>query len=330
MFGEVQNYFYHSFPRRREDVDPVEKGLEILRSLVELGLVLAPETRHWRQPNLDGTFRERHTVERRISFTELSPRQLRKHAKRFGPFALEFKIEDLRHMGALPVFYVPQSISTDTGASAVGLSFVFQIYDCQYAIGELIKLRTALQQVTAGQITLQNIDQNQVVVSSYVISTAALRDVLSYLQFRTSPFEMMSGTLEGLFNLFCPTEPTKDRALIYYREREWRLIGNIARSGGQSYTNKIEEKDAKKRLIDIDRNFWTATISSGSRQFRRVDDAFAFRQFEGVHIFNKINRIIVPSIAVKRARAIIEDANLRANVVSSRTFHLHSLFERCA
>jgi hypothetical protein len=328
MFGKVENYFYHSFPRRREGVDPVEKGLEILRSIVELGFVLAPETRHWRQPNLDGTFREHHTIERRISFTELSPRQLRKHAKRFGPFALEFKIEDLRDMGALPVFYVPQSISTAVGASAIGLSFVFQIYDCQYTINELFKLRSAVQQVTADQLTLQNVDQNQAVVSSYIISTAALRDVLSYLQFRTSPFEMMSGTLEGLFNLFCPTEPTTDRTLIYYREREWRLIGNIARSDGHSYTKRIEEEDAKRRLMDIDNKFWTATISSGSREFRRVDDALAFRLYEGGHIFNKINRVIVPPGAVKRARAIIEDANLRANVVSSRTLHLRSLFGR--
>ena len=159
----------------------------------------------------DGTFRHHYTVERRISFTELPTRGLRKHSKVFGPFALEFEVEALRHMA-------------------------------------------------------------------------------------------------------------------YYREREWRLIGNTARDG-VIYTKKIEQDEAKNRIIEIDPEFWKRSISGGSYKFRRVDEALVLPSFENSHIANKISRVIAPQRAVRRAQQILEAANFRTKVISTRTAYFRSLFE---
>lgn len=325
MFRATPSYFYHSFPRRRDGVDPVERGLQILHSIADFGFVLAPEIRHWKQPNSDGTLREHHSVERRISFTQLTPRQLRKHSKRFGPFALEFEVQELRHLGGLPVFYIPQTITSDAGASSLALTFVFQLYDCQFTMNNLHKL-SSIASSGNDLIPLCNIGDDGNVINSYRVPSATLRDVISFIQFRTSPFHLMAGTLDGVSNLFCSTDdPTDDKLLAFYREREWRIIGNVARNG-IVYTRNINQTE-KDKLTEIDPEYWNRTISGGSHSFRRVDEILILPSFEGNHIVHRIRRIIVPPRAVRKAKEIFESANLAVKVVSSRQVCFQSLFD---
>ncbi|MGH7434236.1 MAG: hypothetical protein ACRENE_01010, partial [Polyangiaceae bacterium] len=91
----------------------ITRGIRMLRAMRSIGLVLAPEHITWRQPLVDGTERLTELVQVRACFTELSRRELREHARRFGPFSLEFEIETLRQLGALPVIYVPQTLPDD-------------------------------------------------------------------------------------------------------------------------------------------------------------------------------------------------------------------------
>ena len=102
--------FYHSFPRVRPGESrerSIKVGLQILRAIQQLGLVLAPEVVIWKQPLENGEERTVPTRQRRISFTELSRSEVEEHAKRFGPFSLEFRVDTLRRLGALPVIYTP-------------------------------------------------------------------------------------------------------------------------------------------------------------------------------------------------------------------------------
>jgi hypothetical protein len=107
---ELERYFYHSFPRRRKDQrGEVQKGLKILELIRDFGLLLTPERTAWEYPHADGSPpRRMEMVQRRVCFTELSPRELSRHAKEFGHFALEFEVDTLKSLHALPVFYIPR------------------------------------------------------------------------------------------------------------------------------------------------------------------------------------------------------------------------------
>ena len=128
-------YFYHSFPRPRDGEDTIDRGLKILECLANVGIILAPEIVEWNQPLSNGNFRKHYTVQQRICFTEISPYELRAHGKKFGPFAIEWEINSLRQLGAIPVFYIPQALNNaPAGLSAGGISLVVQMFDCQYTM----------------------------------------------------------------------------------------------------------------------------------------------------------------------------------------------------
>lgn len=123
----VEKHFYHSFPRVRTGesrAQVIQVGLETLKSIQQIGLVLAPETVVWRQCLENGQDRTITVGQRRICFTELSRDQVQQHAERFGPFSLEFRIDTLRQLGALPVIYVPQRLKMDRRLSTAGETIV--------------------------------------------------------------------------------------------------------------------------------------------------------------------------------------------------------------
>jgi hypothetical protein len=100
--------FYHNFPRIRLWYDRqkiLKDGLKILKSIHTIGLILAPELVEWKQVLIDENTRSTIVRQNRISFTELSSDEIGEHGKKFGPFSLEFEIETLRRLGALPVIY---------------------------------------------------------------------------------------------------------------------------------------------------------------------------------------------------------------------------------
>src|SRR3990172_2372166 len=102
----MQRFVYHSFPRRfAGKSDEVAKGLEVLRLVKRLGLLLTPEITEWTELLSDGTSSHPwNLAQKRCCFTDLAPFELLEHSKYFGSFALEFEPAVLRRLGAVPVF----------------------------------------------------------------------------------------------------------------------------------------------------------------------------------------------------------------------------------
>ena len=135
-----ERFFYHSFPRpRRAVANQIEKGLKILHSLCRNGLLLVPERVSWTDPTGTRPGDKVHAFQRRISFTELAPCELREHAQTFGPFALEYRIDDLRRLGVLPVIYVPDSTSPDPSLDWSGVSLLARLADAAQIISGLVE-----------------------------------------------------------------------------------------------------------------------------------------------------------------------------------------------
>jgi hypothetical protein len=98
--------------------------MQILAAIRDIGLVLTPQCIEYVQPSTNGLSRILPVLQSRVCFTELSPNELPGHAEKFGRFGLEFEIDKVRRLGAMPVFYVPQPTSYEPDGSHVGSALV--------------------------------------------------------------------------------------------------------------------------------------------------------------------------------------------------------------
>jgi len=317
-------HFYHSFPRVRPGEDRqhvIQIGMEILKAIRQIGLVLAPEVLTWKQSLANGEYRTITIRQRRMCFTELARSEVPEHGKKFGPYALELGIDALRRLGALPVMYIPQHLKDDRQLSTVGATVVAELADIKYTIGQLHQLSQLadpsylLNTVAKGSATsvaedcvlnLQNTDSAKNVVATYQVPLTTIKDILSYIGYRNAPFDLMIGVLSFVQSLFYPTDDQiHDSLLEYYRQREWRLVSGLV-VGGTNQSRLLTETE-KQTLVSLDARFWTKEISDDRESFRRIDDAMVIQEFEGKHITDVISRVIVPPEAAEEATATFGD-----------------------
>jgi hypothetical protein len=318
--------FYHSFPRRKPSDNPEEvvaTGLELLKGIRSIGLVLAPEVVDWTFPQVDGstkTIRHRQT---RICFTELSPAELVGHAKSFGPFSLEFTIKLLRQFGALPVIYVPQMVKGDRLLSSLGPVIVWMFENVRHTLDQLdqlSKLSDPKQALDVARRThpeathvdpnytlkLDNSNEDKTIAQSFEVKASVVRGLLNYLNFKTAPFDLMRGAVYAAQTLFYPTDDQRiDNMLMYYRQREWRIIPGLTVDG------KLNARPAtsheKDFLLTLNSRFWMREIQDDKGKFRRIDEAHVIGEFQGKHISEFISKVIVPPAAYLTAREIFGD-----------------------
>jgi hypothetical protein len=311
--------FYHSFPRRggMSESQTIDKGLQILRFIFEVGLVLAPEFVTWRHSTEGGPEYISTTRQRRMCFTELSRAELGVHGRTFGSFSIEYPIDALRGAGALPVMYIAQKIGAEPGLSEVGAVIVNMLGHAKYAIDllHLLSMQSDIDAMrkTYGQvredytINLRNVDDGGAQVQAIEVPAKTIQDILKFIGFRNAPFDKMSGTLSAMQSLFYPTDDTyHSKELAYYRQREWRLLSGL-RTGGADNSRPLSTDEAQ-RLVDIDPEFWTRTISDKDGSVRRIDDTHIVEFIRGKKAREMLSAVIVPPAAVDRATEIVGDS----------------------
>jgi hypothetical protein len=319
-----ESYFYHSFPRpKKHGIDQLQKGLKILESILDFGLVLAPEIIRWEYPHADGAPpRPLETVQRRVCFTELAPQGLCEHAKEFGPFALEFEIDTLKALHALPVFYIPR------GPSSLGQTLVIQIADAMCLIDRMAQVREFIETNTISG-SRQNFEFG---FSRKRIFSLDIDETLRSFEgigCGVTPPKMLSLALEGVLNLFYPAdadETRENRSLKYYRQREWRIAANIGHMDKDLMG--LPSKTLINRLLTIDAEFYgnefpksDVSLSNPSPENqpigkRLVDWLYVFQGIDDRHIVGAARRIIVPSEAMDRAREILSKYSKSPPVVA--------------
>jgi len=309
-----ERFFYHSFPRPRKGETPehiLQKGMSILSLINSYGIVLAPEVVRWKQPLQEGGVRELEQLQKRICFTELSESELPAHAERFGPFALQFDLDTVRHLGAVPVSYIPQVLVGDT-PSAVGATLVAELFDARGTMDQLQQLRDGLNQLEALKaegtpiapgcaFDLVNVDRAGTPVKKYHVSVAAVRDVVEYLSFQNAPFSLMRGVLNAMLSLFYPADDqVNDKVLGYYRQREWRIVSGVEVNGVSVSSSLTPEQS--RRVSNIDVSFWERMLSirfplSHAKTFRRIDEAEILSGLGGRKLLDLVKAVIVPQRA---------------------------------
>ena len=314
-------FFYHSFPRPRSsetDSQTANRGWVILRSMENLGLVLAPELVEWGDPVGLGTPSPIQVLQRRICFTELSPQELRGHSARFGSFALEFDTTALRRIGALPVMYMPQALSSQDHLAMLGpfvVGHLDQIRDSLRKLNDLDRLdnledwQVQYPEVTSisdeASVKLQNVDESSGVVQEFEVPVKTIRGVLNYLGFKTAPFNAMIGAASIAQAMFYPTDDDHhNQELGYYRQREWRITADYYVNGSPRGRGLTDEE--KSLLLGLDEPFWGRRVHS-SRELRRVDEALALVQPTPDELIDMVRRLIVPDDFADQARKIFGD-----------------------
>ena len=317
-------YFYHSFPRPR-DGEPherrINRGLAFLRSIKQSGLILAPEIVEWHTPVSIGSPSPIRLIQQRICFTELSRVDLNEHSNRFGPFAIEFDIVELRRAGALPVMYIPQALSKDDHLALIGSFVVSQLDHILHTIEKIRSISlyrnpdyikkhhgvTELQEDC--EFYLKNVDSSGNAAQEFKIPWRSLRDFLDYLEFENAPFEAMTGAISIAQSLFYPTDNTHiDEVLGYYRQREWRITAGYN-------VNEIPRgrpllENERQALLNADGCFWSRKMEDGKEAFLRIDKAVVLSEPNQTMLRKSINRLIVPRQAADEVRQIFDDVTI--------------------
>ena len=311
-------FFYHSFPRPSDEDSrgiTIQKGLAILRLIKQTGLVLAPEIVEWHTPISIGSPSPIRLLQQRICFTELSRSELNEHSRRFGPFAVEFDIMQLRRVGALPAIYMPQALSEDHFSLIAPfivshMSHINHTLErindiSQYKHPDYIKRNHGVTEIGENcEFTLRNTDASGGIAQEFKIPWSAIRDFLSYVGFENAPFDAMMGAVSIAQSLFYPTDDEHvDQQLGYYRQREWRITAGYY-VNGVSRARALEDSE-KVMLTDVDADFWKRQMNDGEETFLRLDKAVVLVQPSPQKLLQMINRIIVPAEIAGDARQIL-------------------------
>lgn len=255
----MERFFFHSFPRKRSDESrksQIEKGERIARSLLQNGLLLCPENYELPLVGNDGVTPDKlEATQRRICFTELEPELLAAHCEVFGPFALAYRIADLRRLGALPVFYIP--LEAGGYLSGLPLQLLGGIVDAHRITTTLAAIRKQLTQSPALDLNYRGKGVNFTVDEARIIRTFI--EVL--MDSAATDFAVTDSRLAAAASCFYPTEnPKYTESLHYYRQREWRIIQGLFEFNGKPVSHVASFEQARA-LLEIDANFFSKKLS---------------------------------------------------------------------
>lgn len=293
----------------------------ILELIRDFGLILTPEITTWEYPHADGSPpRKMEMVQRRVCFTELSPNELSRHAEEFGRFALEFEIDALKRLHALPVFYIPKG---DT--SPLGQTLVIQLIDAMCVIDRMAKAKLILELPNvAHRVDFTFGFSNG--TKCFNIVASEMRRTIDGITYATTPPDMFSLALEGVMNLFYFADADsvyENSALKYYRQREWRIAGNIGYMGedlmgmpSKALSDRLLALDAEFFGREFPRNGVTPTNPSLKNRTvgdRLIDWVFVYQGIDERHIIGAVRRVIVPRGAIEPAKVILAKHFKRSN-----------------
>ncbi len=312
-----ERFFYHSFPRRgRSTAVEIDKGCKIL-SLMCDGLLLTPETIKWEYPHADGSQpREQTVLQKRVCFTELTPVELPRHAQEFGHFSLEFSVDVLKGLGALPVFYIPMASEKTGEVATLGSTLVLQIIDAMNLAQRISDVKPILD---GGQVAAQiectfGFEKRK----TFNLNTSQAAQTLEAFTYALTPPKMMEQALNGLLQYFYPADDIpRNKALAYYRQREWRIGGNFSIRGEE--VMRLPSSELIDKLVEIDKEFFERTLPWSGK--RLAEETYMFPGIGEKRIIEMANRIIVPSDAIKKVKIAIKDLENPPPIVALETCH---------
>ena len=317
-------FFYHSFPYQDSNGEgdllsdaTIEQGLATLTGIMEIGLLLTPES--WSVPPEyadDGPEPEPIPIyQKRVCFTAITPRELATHAGYFGPFSLEFEIELLRRMGATPVTYVPTTVGTKLDYGGASVSMLHRLVEIRSILKRLQRMREICgQQNVPGPIQMSwGASQRHRQIRA---STEGVLDVVNCVEDGIRDSETLVAAVDALSSYMYPSESAdSDRLLEYFQEKEWRITNAVVHSATGDGLHSALTLEEKVRLNELSPDYFGQTIEMKSGKISVADGCLAIRLFDGQGIFELCRRVIIPAQAMEEARQILP-AEARSKIIS--------------
>lgn len=268
----MADFCFHSFPRPRKGElhrDTLKKGERIASSLLENGLMLAPE--NFEIPLLDEFGQQIDGItmlQCRICFTEIKSSALTDHSTTFGPYSLAYDIDDLRRIGGLPVHYIPMPF----GSHLYGLAsqILGGVADASRVLDAIVGIRRQMEESTTLGLQL-TLNVNGVAVTDGVRfneeQTSILRSFFDeFEKLCSSPFRATQQKLLAAAASFYPTEHASYTGkLHYYQQREWRIVEIGLMQGDEPLAPRATAQQ-KNLLRDIDNDFFSKVIRVPTRE----------------------------------------------------------------
>jgi hypothetical protein len=317
-----ERYFYHSFPRRGAHTpQEIDKGCAVLKSIKDFGLAMLPEQIEWTQPLADGKSRVFPVLQKRVCFTELRPEDLPGHAERFGNFALEFEVPTVRTLGAIPVFYIPQTMGAPEHGNALGMSLFGVTHDAVTLIERLASLNAVLngERPVADKFGYDiGFARSPEGRRKFTLDSAESKNFLSAMSHALTPWDKMKSGVGALLNFIYPADNVKDDELMdYYREREWRIACAFAVQDVPVVRTLTGEE--RTRLLSIDSEFFSRVLKTDTGDVGMMDASLMHPGIGGKRIVELVRRVIVPQAAVGQASEILADLAKPPPVVAIET-----------
>lgn len=293
----LEEFFYHSFPRintrANETLEQNNlRGITILNNIIKNGLLLAPEVMHlpfklekWQNP----------VVQHRCCFTLINRGMLKQHCQIFGRFSIEWNTSILKEIGIMPVMYLPLfDYNGDDDMKYVGSKFLYRMINYhEYA-----------------RVCLKEVEEKREEVFKKG-NSEEIKDFENDERF----FDEMRAFFEGLRNMVYPVDNKKyTEENGYYRQREWKLPGNLKFDGVDIVEKATYEKQIE--LLSINPAFFSKKINYFGVVYTRAQISFFLKKVCNEHILNHANKIIVPSECVKEVENLLAKSKLNIVVES--------------
>ena len=330
--------FYHCFPRqrvadRRASVEQVAKGLAILRSIAEFGLLLSPETANSNRtrPSCRACF----TLSSRDALTAPIERvvggrdKLLSHTDLFGAFAIGIGQESARLLGLQPVVYHYRSERAD--------SLSEKIHDKIEEIRALLGVLAYLEASVGDEEKFHTTDTLH--DSGYLSPNAenAVRMVATLsAEARREFFEVITEIPRSTsWNLIDWLDHFRDHfqtvdgrsqigTLSYYMQNEWR-VGRM--QFGDREVIGLEDAshpaiaEVREMLSAIDRGFFTPSVLSECALLATAQNRY---------FFDHVTEVICPRAAADDVAAILGETDPGRFLRTGGRFAAMSVFERTA
>jgi len=314
-----ERYFYHSFPRRGCDTPiEIEKGCAILSQIRDLGFLLTPEILKWQHSHADGSPpRIEKMVQTRVCFTDLAPQELIHHASKFGHFSLEFEAQTIRMLGGLPVFYIPQANENAlVTLEGLGSILVIQLLDALSTMRRIATLTTALKgpHTPTLDFNLRFIGDGTI-TNQFKLDSEATKNTLNALNHGLTPPELLANSLNALLAFFYPADDlSHDETLAYYRQREWRITGNMALRGNTLMRALTKPETQIIKQIDVD--YFSRILDGPDGMTGLLDKSIVYPELNGRKLIEYARRVVVPSAALERVQGILSPLSRPPAVIS--------------
>ena len=180
-------------------------------------------------------------------------------------------------LGAIPVIYLPRVGGAERGpADGIGETFLARLADIEDTLSSLAEA------IERGEVQRK------------APPGRGPRDLVN--------------AARAFAGLIYPANRTEDDLIEYFRQREWRIVANIA--GPTGAVSHPLSAECRARVEAIDPDFFGRVMQFRSGPHRLLEQTQSIRESGGVHVLQRARTLLVPTDARDDAVRVLAEAGI--------------------